>query len=104
MVFGWADDCTCALSVTQCAETTHTALGLGSRALKPCSASVNALCSMAFIGDPWPTNKTGIFSNTALPARVATHALRYTLIFVNYLIIINNKRTRRDVWRSRILL
>ena len=63
MVFGWADDRTCEPVVTQCAETTQTASGLGSRALRPSSVSVNALCSMAFIGEPWPTNKTGIFSN-----------------------------------------
>jgi hypothetical protein len=35
---------------------------------------VNALSSMAFIGDPWPTNKTGIFSVTASPAKVAYHS------------------------------
>src|ERR1035441_10618391 len=97
MVFGWADASTCAPSVTQCADTTHTALGFGSRALRPCSASVNALCSMAFIGDPWPTNKTGIFPNTSLPARAATRALRFTLILFNYLISNKNKRIRRDV-------
>ena len=48
--------------VTQCAETTHTALGLGRRAPNSVSAALNALCSIAFIGDPWPTNKTGILS------------------------------------------
>jgi hypothetical protein len=52
--------------VTQCAETTQTAFGLGNRALRALSDSVNALCSMAFIGDPWPTNKTGIFANASL--------------------------------------
>jgi hypothetical protein len=50
--------------VTQCAETTHTAFGLGRRALNSPSAWVNALCSIAFIGDPWPTNKTGIVSRS----------------------------------------
>src|SRR5512140_3472860 len=66
MVFGCADAITCDPEVTQCADTTHTASGLGSRALNPLSASVNALSSIAFIGDPCPTNNTGIFSAIAL--------------------------------------
>jgi hypothetical protein len=37
---------------------------LSRRALKPSSVWLNALGSMAFIGDPWPTNKTGIFFNS----------------------------------------
>lgn len=62
MVFGCADAITCDPEVTQCADTTHTASGLGSRALNPLSAFVKALSSIAFIGDPCPTNNTGIFS------------------------------------------
>jgi hypothetical protein len=40
----------------------HCLGGRGNLALSPRSVSVNALCSIAFIGGPWPTNKTGIFS------------------------------------------
>src|SRR5579871_5787945 len=57
---------TCAPDVIQCADTTQTAFGRGSFALSSCSAFVNALCSIAFIGDPWPTNTTGIFSKRNL--------------------------------------
>jgi hypothetical protein len=49
-------------AVTQCAETTQTALGFGSFPVTLLKALVNALFSIAFIGDPWPTNKTGILS------------------------------------------
>src|ERR1700739_1951424 len=62
MVRGCADAMTCDPCVTQCADTTHTAFGRGSSAASPRKASVKALCSMAFIGEPCPTNKTGIFS------------------------------------------
>src|ERR1051325_5223888 len=66
MVLGCADAITCDPEVTQCADITHTASGLGSRTLNPLSASVKALSSIAFIGDPCPTNNTGIFSAIAL--------------------------------------
>src|ERR1051325_6015755 len=74
MVLGCADAITCDPEVTQCADITHTASGLGSRALNPLSASVKALSSIAFIGDPCPTNNTGIFSARAFSEtkRIAT--------------------------------
>jgi hypothetical protein len=52
----------CEPSVTQCGETTQTAFGFSRSALNALRASVNAFCSIALIGDPWPTNTTGIFS------------------------------------------
>ena len=80
-----------ASGVTQCADTTQTAFGFGSRALSPSRVSVNALCSIAFIGDPCPTNRTGIFSNGALLAKTA-HAVRpHHNFHVNYLIIAKGK-------------
>src|SRR5579859_7072233 len=74
MVFGCADAITWDPEVTQCADTTHTASGLGSHALNPLSASVKALSSIAFIGDPCPTNNTGIFCAIAFSKtkRIAT--------------------------------
>src|SRR5579862_4829771 len=57
-----------ASALTQCADTTHTAFGLGRRALSPLSVSVYALCSIAFMGDPCPTNNTGIFIDIILRA------------------------------------
>ena len=57
---------TCDPEVTQWAEITHTAVGFGSRALNSRSVWVKALLSIAFIGEPWPTNSTGILSTAAL--------------------------------------
>jgi len=65
MVLGCAEVTTCAPEVTQCADTTQTAFGRGKRPAKRSSVRVYALCSMAFIGDPWPTNKTGIFKSAS---------------------------------------
>src|SRR5579859_90273 len=50
---------------------TQTAFGRGNRALRALSDSVKALFSIAFIGDPCPTNKTGIFSKGNLFLRKA---------------------------------
>src|ERR1035437_4677703 len=55
--------------VTQCADTTHTAFGRGRRWVSPASVLVNLFCSMAFIGDPCPTKRTGIFMSDSLPIR-----------------------------------
>src|SRR5579864_6739146 len=56
--------------VTQCAETTHTAWGRGSRLVSPASVSVKRFRSMAFIGDPCPTKRTGIFIGGSFLVRI----------------------------------
>src|SRR5271165_350998 len=66
MVLGCAELITCAPEVTQCADTTQTAFGRGKRTESSSSVLVYALCSMAFIGDPCPTNRTGIFTSASI--------------------------------------
>ena len=48
--------------VTQCAETTQIACGRGKSRPSFSKARVKALDSMAFMGGPWPTKRTGIFT------------------------------------------
>lgn len=48
--------------MTQCAETTQIAWGRGMSRLSSSSARVKAFDSMAFMGEPWPTKRTGIFT------------------------------------------
>jgi hypothetical protein len=64
MVFGFSTASTSDPAVTQCAQTTQTAFGLGKRGASVSSVFVNAFSSIAFIGDPCPTNKTGILMAT----------------------------------------
>src|SRR6478752_3979291 len=45
--------------VSQWALTISTALGRGSSAPSWAQARLQALSSMAFIGEPWPRNRTG---------------------------------------------
>lgn len=42
--------------------------GRGRRFESPASVSVNRFRSMAFMGDPWPTKRTGIFMEYFLSA------------------------------------
>jgi hypothetical protein len=55
--------------LTECADTPPTAFGRGKDSPSFASVSVQALCSMAFIGDPWPTNGTGIFGKLSSLSR-----------------------------------
>jgi hypothetical protein len=48
------------VAMYQCAETIRTARGRGNDRATSAHASVQALCSSAFIGLPWPTNTAGI--------------------------------------------
>jgi len=47
--------------VYQCADMDNITSGFGILSAIALQALVYSLSSMAFIGDPWPTNKTGIF-------------------------------------------
>src|ERR1039458_7547333 len=60
MVSGCSIAVTRVPSVSQCAETQSTALGLGSDRATAAHARLNSLSSMAFIGLPCPMNRAGI--------------------------------------------
>ena len=71
---GRADACTWLPRVTQCAETTQIAVGRGSSLPSCTNACVKRLDSMAFIGDPWPINSTGVFVEEVCFAMVRNHS------------------------------
>jgi hypothetical protein len=54
------------------ADTTQMALGTGSRRPNSRKHRVKAFCSIAFIGDPCPTNKTGIGIEFPNPTPILT--------------------------------
>ena len=60
LVSGAGDPVTRAPGVSQCADTHTIARGRGSAGPSARQASDQSLSSMAFIGEPWPMNRTGI--------------------------------------------
>jgi hypothetical protein len=61
MVFGFSMQPTYVPSVSQWAEITIMAWGLGSRFPQALRLLVKSLSRMMFNGEPWPMNKVGIF-------------------------------------------
>ena len=67
MVFGCRSPVTKVPGTYQCAETERMALGSGRRPASERKPRLQTLSSMAFIGEPWPTKRTGIFIRLGCP-------------------------------------
>src|SRR5260221_10463263 len=63
MVGGRSEAVTDTPAVSQCADTQRMARGLGSRRATSPQPRRNALSSIAFIGEPCPTNSAGILAD-----------------------------------------
>src|SRR6185312_5638462 len=60
MVSGRGEAVTPTPRVSQCADTHNTARGRGNVSPRRCHSRRQELSSIAFIGEPWPRNRTGI--------------------------------------------
>ena len=81
MVFGFSMAVTKVPSVNQCAEIQMIAFGLGISLeifLNPCT---KIFSSTAFIGEPCPRKRTGIFSVVLKPSEMLENSFKFIIKF-----------------------